>query len=136
MLAKINGVFRLTRDIELKKTEAGVEIGKLGLACSEKYKNKETVLFLDAVCFGKIAEVLAQYAGTKGTQIYLHGKLQTERWQTQTGENRSKNSMAIEGFEFIGNKQSAPDIQKKEPTIARETIPLPDVSIDEDEIPF
>ena len=40
MLAKINGVFRLTRDAELKYTPTGVAIVKLGLACSEKFKDK------------------------------------------------------------------------------------------------
>ena len=80
MLAKITGLFRLTRDLELIKTDAGISIAKLGLVNSEKYKGKETTLFIDAVAFSKPAEILHQYAGKKGNQIYLTGKLHTDPW--------------------------------------------------------
>ena len=108
-LPKINGLFRLTRDCEM--VQAGeTSIAKLGLAASEKYKDKETKLFIDAVAFGKIGEIIGQYAGSKGTQIYLNGKIQLDQWQDKTsGENRSKTSMVIEGFDFVsgqGGQQS------------------------------
>ena len=103
-LPKINGLFRLTRDCEM--VQAGeTTIAKLGLAASEKYKDKETKLFIDAVAFGKIGEIIGQYAGSKGTQIYLNGKIQLDQWQDKTsGENRSKTSMVIEGFDFVSGQ--------------------------------
>jgi single-strand DNA-binding protein len=104
MLAKTQGVFRLTRDLELRYTTTGSPIAKLGLACSEKRNEKETQLFIDAVAFGRAAEVLNQYAGQKGTPIYITGKLQTESWVGQDGKNRSKISLVIEDFEFIKPK--------------------------------
>jgi single-strand DNA-binding protein len=106
-LAKINGLFRLTRDIEVQYTASGSAVGKLGLACSEKYKDKETQLFLDATVFGKVAEIIAQYAGTKGTQIYLSGKLQTDSWDDKnTGQKRYKTTMIVEGFDFVSNSKT------------------------------
>lgn len=118
MLAKVNGLFRLTRDGELKYSQSGSPILKLGIACSEKYKDKETQLFLDATVFGKPAEIINQYAGTKGTQIYLSGKLQTEQWQDQQGQKKSKVSMTVEGFDFVsnggGNNQQAPQPQQEQ----------------------
>lgn len=107
-LAKANGLFRLSRDMELVYTQSGTCVGKLGLVASEKYKDKETTLFLDATAFGKTAEILNQYAGTKGTQIFLSGKLQTDQWQDQQGNNRSKVTMVIESFDFVSgqNKQN------------------------------
>lgn len=106
MLAKIQGVFRLTRDLELKYIGDGTPIAKLGLACSEKYKDKETQLFLDASVFGKVAELLNQYASTKGTQIFLSGKLKTEQWE-KDGQRQSKVTMMIEDFQFLGSKQDS-----------------------------
>lgn len=103
MLAKISGLFRLTRDVEIVQTQSGMSIAKFGLACSEKYKDKETQLFLDAAAFGKAGEIIAQYAGSKGTQIMLSGKLQTESWE-KDGQKRSKVSMTIEDFDFVSNK--------------------------------
>lgn len=106
-LAKINGLFRLTRDIEVQYTAGGTAVGKLGLASSEKYKEKETQLFLDATAFGKVSEIIAQYAGTKGTQIYLSGKLQTESWDDKnTGQKRHKTVMIIEGFDFVSGQNN------------------------------
>jgi single-strand DNA-binding protein len=110
-LPKINGLYRLTRDAEAKYSASGNAVVNLGLASSEKYKDKETQCFIDAVAFGKVGEIIAQYAGTKGTQIYLSGKLQTEQWQDKnTGANRYKHVMVIEGFDFVsgqGNQQPA-----------------------------
>ena len=103
MLAKIAGVFRLTRDLELKVLQDGTPVAKLGLACSEKFKEKETQLFLEASIFGKAAEVLNTYAGSKGTQIFLTGKLKTEQWE-KDGQKHSKVVMMIEDFQFIGSK--------------------------------
>lgn len=107
MLAKINGLFRLTRDAELIMSQSGTAILKLGLACSEKRGDNESQLFLDATAFGKPAEIINQYAGTKGTQMFLSGKLQTESWQDKQGNNRSKTTMIIEAFEFVGGKKEA-----------------------------
>jgi len=106
MLAKITGLFRLTRDLELRYGTSGNAIAKLGLVCSEKFKDKETTLFLDAVAFSKSAEILNQYAGSKGTQLFLSGKLQTETWD-KDGVKQYKNSMVIESFEFVGKKSDS-----------------------------
>ena len=122
-LAKINGLFRLTRDAELINTQSGSVIAKFGLACSEKYKDKETQLFLDAVAFGKTGEIISQYAGSKGSQIYLSGKLQTETWQDNaTGQNRSKVSMTIESFDFVSNGNK-PQQQYTPPPTTYENVP-------------
>ena len=111
MLCKCQGVFRLTRDLELKYLSDGTAVAKLGLACSEKYKERETQLFLEASVFGKAAELLNQFAGAKGTQIFLAGKLKTEQWEAN-GQRHSKTVMVIEDFQFIDSK---PKQEKQEP---------------------
>lgn len=141
-LAKVTGVFRLTRDAELIYTASGTAALKMGLACSEKYADKETQLFLDAVAFGKMGEVLNTYAGTKGTQIFLNGKLQTESWE-KDGKRNYKTSMIVEGFDFISNKPQQqsqnyrPPQQQKKPQHNNYQAPqTPEINIPEDELPF
>jgi len=155
MLAKVNGLFRLTRDCELKYTNDSKAIAKLGLACSEKYGDKETTLFIDATAFSKTAEILNQYAGYKGCQIFLTGKLQTESWQSQDGSNRSKVSMIIDGFDFVSNKDSSHTQQNQQMQNNRQyqqnvqqgndmmnnrngvdSCNIPEIDINTDEIPF
>jgi len=121
MLAKIQGVFRLTRDLELRYLQDGTPVAKLGLACSEKYKEKETTLFLEASVFGKISEILNQYAGSKGAQIFLTGKLKTEQWE-KDGQKHSKIVMMIEDFQFVEKRDAQPQ-QNQAPTYHHEQIP-------------
>jgi len=144
-LAKISGLFRLTRDSELKYSQSGSAILKLGLACSEKFGEKETQLFIDATAFGKPAEIINQYAGEKGTQIFLTGKLQTESWEKE-GVKQYKTSMIVESFDFVskpkGEQQEQKPYTPPTPTYEKpvaKPMPennLPEIDIDEDEIPF
>ncbi len=138
MLAKTQGLFRLIRDAELAYTQSGTAILKIGLACSEKYKDKETQLFLDATVFGKPAEIINQYAGAKGTQIFLSGKLQTETWE-KDGKKNYKTVMIVEDFDFVSNKQSNEQRGMNAPVVHERKMPennLPEIDINEDSIPF
>lgn len=134
-LARVSGMFRLTRDAELKYGQSGNAILKLGLACSEKFGDKETQLFIDATAFGKQAEIISTYAGAKGTQIFINGKLQTESWE-KDGQRKSKTTMIIEGFDFVSNKG---DAQHKAPEVVyekKEMPQVPEIDIDLEPIPF
>jgi single-strand DNA-binding protein len=149
-LPKLNGLYRLTKDAELKYSASGSAILKLNLAASEKFGDKETQLFIDATAFGKPAEIISQYAGQKGTQIFISGKLQTETWD-KDGVKQYKTSMIVEGFDFVSKPKDgggneaytppAPTYQKhtdyRQP--AAQSMPtntLPEIDIDEAEIPF
>jgi len=163
MLAKTSGLFRLTRDSELKYTQNGTALLKLGLVCSEKYKGKETTLFIDGTIFGKPAEIINQYAGSKGTQIMLSGKLQTEQWVDKDNQKKSKISMVIEGFDFVSNRSNNDNQQPQQQQVyqppqthyqnaqgqtqtqqqyqqqQQNVIPadiIPPIEIEDDEIPF
>jgi len=114
-LPKLNGLFRLTRDAEIIHTQSGSTITKLGLASSEKYKDKETQLFIDAVAFGKTGEIISQYAGNKGTQIFLSGKIQTESWE-KDGKKNYKTSFTIESFDFVSGQSQQPQ-QRQAPQV-------------------
>lgn len=138
MLPKINGLFRLTRDAELTYTPSGMAVLKMGLAASEKYKDKESTCFIDATCFGKVAEILNQYAGTKGTQIYLTGKLELQQWDDRnTGERRSRHALVVDGFDFVsgqGNQQPQQQHQQQAPMQQAPAYQPND--FDDDDIPF
>ena len=147
-LCKAIGMFRLTRDAELKYAQSGSAILKMGRACSEKFGDKETQLFIDATVFGKQAEIISQYAGEKGTQIFLSGKLQTESWEKE-GVKQYKTSMIVESFDFVskpkGDSERKPytppsptyekhtDYRTPEP-VAMPVNTLPDIDVDS--IPF
>lgn len=104
MLPKIQAVFRLTREPEFKISGQGTPVCKVGLACSEKYGDKETQLFIDGTAFKKTAEMLNQVQ--KGHRINVVGKINTESWENN-GQKHSKTVMVIESFEFIEKRDNS-----------------------------
>lgn len=107
MLSKVTGVWRLTRDVELKYLQSGVAVATLGLANSEKFtsngEKKENTCFIDASVFGKLAEVANQYL-RKGSQVYIVADLSFEQWTDANSQKRSKHKLKIDSFEMLGSK--------------------------------
>lgn len=102
---------RLTRDPELRVTANGSNICKFGLAVSRTYaaadgERKEETTFVDVDCFGRQAETIAKYCA-KGRQLMVEGRLRLDQWESQTGEKRSKLTVVLEGFQFVGGRDDA-----------------------------
>lgn len=136
----------LTRDPELRTTPSGVNICKFSIACNRSYKaqdgsTKEEVTFVEVDAFGRQAELISRSL-TKGSPLFLEGRLKLDQWDSNTGEKRSKLSVILENFQFINSKRSAdessgssyyaPPERAQASTAARVTVPD---DIDED-VPF
>ena len=97
-------VGRLTRDPETKYTGDGVAIANFGLAVPRPYKNaageKETD-FLNCVAFRQTAEFVSQYL-TKGRQIALRGSVQSRKYTTAEGQNRTVIEVVADQVESVG----------------------------------
>jgi len=107
MFNKIILVGNLTRDIELRYSQAGVGIAKTAIATSRKFtsngEKKEEVCFVDITFFGKSAEVANQYL-RKGSKILVEGRLNFEQWTDQNGGKRSKHSVIVESMQMLDSK--------------------------------
>lgn len=107
-MSSINRVFlmgNLTRNPELRKTPSGVSVSDLGLAVSEKYRNKagevvESVCFADIVVWGRQAETCGQYL-QKGAPVMVEGRLQLDQWQNDKGEKRSRMRVRADRVQFL-----------------------------------
>lgn len=100
----------LTRDPELKFTQNGSALCKLGLAVNRKYKSGEEwvdeVCFVDITVWGKQAENCAEYLA-KGRSALIEGRLQFSSWETDDGQKRSKLDVVANSVQFLGSKQDA-----------------------------
>ncbi len=131
----------LTRDIEIRYTQGGSAIGNTAIATTRKFKGadgskKEEVLFVDITFFGRSAEIANQFL-RKGSKILVDGRLKLDQWTTQDGNKRSKHSVVVENMTMLGNKEDG-QAQQPAPTTYRQpasAVP-PEVSVDEDSIPF
>lgn len=97
----------LTRDPQLRYLPSQMAVCDFGLAVNRKFKTaqgeeREEVTFVDCTAFGKQAEVINQYC-QKGKGLFIDGRLKFDTWEDkQGGGKRSKLSVVIENFQFIG----------------------------------
>ena len=107
MYNKVVLVGNLTRDIELRYSQAGLAIAKTAIATSRKFtsngEKKEEVMFIDLTFFGRSGEVANQYL-RKGSKILVEGRIQFDQWVDQNGGKRSKHSIAVETMQMLDSK--------------------------------
>ncbi|MCH2575755.1 single-stranded DNA-binding protein, partial [Candidatus Poribacteria bacterium] len=60
--------------------------------------------FVDIDAWGRQGEVVNEYF-SKGKPILVEGKLRFRQWDTDTGERRSKHSVTLDRFSFVGSRQ-------------------------------
>jgi single-strand DNA-binding protein len=115
---KVILVGNLTRDVEMRYTQGGLAIGKMGMAVNRRYKQgeeqKESTCFVDLTAFGKQAEVLSQYV-SKGSPLFVEGRLEYSTWEAKEGGGkRNKLEVIIENFQFLGGRSGGRGGQEEE----------------------
>ena len=102
----------LTRAPALRSLPSGTTVVNFGLAVSERWKDKTTgeqreeVCFVDIDAFGRQGEVVNEYF-SKGKPILVEGRLRFRQWETDSGEKRSKLSVTLDRFSFVGSRQDS-----------------------------
>ncbi len=94
----------ITRDIELHYTPSGKAVATLSVAVNEKHGDKETVLFMDCICWEKTAENCAKYL-KKGSKVLVEGCLRSRTWDDkETGQKRTKMEITAHQVVFLDSK--------------------------------
>ena len=97
----------LTRDPELRSTPNGASVCSFSVAVNRVYRDasgeqKEDVSFIDCSAWGKLAEMISQYA-KKGSGVLVSGRLDQRSWEDKnTGQKRSHVEIVVEDFNFTG----------------------------------
>ena len=93
MINKVILVGNLGKDPEVRHFEGNSAVASFSVATSESWTDKSTGQKQEKTewhrvsLFGKIAEIAGQYLD-KGSKVYVEGKLQTRKWQDQSGQDR------------------------------------------------
>jgi single-strand DNA-binding protein len=89
----------------------------MAFAVNSKIKDKNEVLFIDCVMFGKRAEVLGKYL-SKGSPLLIDGRLNQNSWD-DSGKTRYNYSVVIDTFTFLpkggGKSNQQSDTPKEKP---------------------
>ena len=103
---KVILVGTLGRDAELRYTPGGAAVATLNLATTEVWNDKggprqEKTEWHRIVLWGKQAESLQEYL-TKGTQIYVEGRLQTRQWDDKDGNKKYTTEIKADRITLLG----------------------------------
>lgn len=136
---EVFGIVRLVKDVELKQTNSGITVCNFSVAAERDYHakgEKPDVDFIDCQAWRNTAEFIAKWFH-KGDPVFLRGELQTEKWTTDDGQNRTKTYISVEKARFIPSRKQ--DNAQGEQAVAAPSEPVPNVpagTVSEDELPF
>lgn len=122
------------KDPESKFMPNGNAVVNFSLATSESWKDKsgqqqESVEWHRCVCFGKLAEIIAQYV-KKGSKLYLEGSLKTRSWE-KDGVKQYATEIVVNEMQLLDSKPQ----ESSQPSQGRAAQSAPVADFDDD-IPF
>ncbi|MBU2834457.1 single-stranded DNA-binding protein, partial [Acidithiobacillus thiooxidans] len=101
---------RLGQDVELRYTPNGTAVAQLSVATSEKYKDRdgnpqERTEWHRVQLWNKQAEVAGEYL-RKGSEVYIEGRLQTEKWKDKDGIDRYTTKIVGDRMTLVGGRRT------------------------------
>lgn len=103
-LNKVMLIGNLGRDPEVRTFQNGGKICNLRIACSETWKDRNTQERKERTEWVSVAihteglvKVAEQYL-RKGSKVYIEGKLETRKWQDQSGSDRYSTEVVLRAF--------------------------------------
>ena len=108
MAGSVNKVIilgNLGADPEIRTFGNGGKVANLRIATSERWRDKntgenreKTEWHTVAIFSEGLVRVVEQYL-KKGSSVYIEGKLQTRKWQDQSGNDRYSTEVVLQGFD-------------------------------------
>lgn len=110
---KVILVGNLGNDPEVRYMPNGNAVANLSLATSESWKDQqgqpqERTEWHRLTMYRRLAEIAGEYL-RKGSQIYVEGKLQTRKWQDQSGNDRYTTEIIVDNMQMLGGRNQQND---------------------------
>lgn len=109
MLNKVMLIGNLGADPEVRYMPSGGAVTNIRLATTLRWKDKQTGERRDStewhrvVFFNRLAEVAGEYL-RKGSQVYIEGRIRTQKWQDQSGQDRYTTEIVAEEMQMLGSR--------------------------------
>lgn len=109
MLNKVTLIGNLGTDPEVRYMPTGGAVANISLATTFRWKDKQSGEKKEAtewhrvIFFNRLAEIAGEFL-KKGSQIYVEGRLQTRKWQTQDGQDRYTTEIIATELHMLGSR--------------------------------
>ena len=152
MINNVVLIGRLTKDIELRKTQSGLSVASFTIACDrrlsqeQKNNNEQSADFINCVAWRGSADFLGSYAH-KGDTVGVEGKIQTRSYD-RDGQRVYVTEVLANSVNLLHSKQIVQSQEQAsyEPQPTQEPKPqpqqmsdfdyLPNVEVSSDDLPF
>ncbi|MDN4165670.1 single-stranded DNA-binding protein [Cytophagales bacterium LB-30] len=105
---KVILVGNLGKDPEVRHLENGAVVANVTLATTESYKDKtgnrvDITEWHDLEMWDGLAKIAEQYL-SKGKTIYVEGRIKSDTWQDEQGNNRKRTKIRVQNMTMIGGR--------------------------------
>ena len=121
---------RITKDLELRSTEAGKKFLGFSIAVNEMVKEEQITDFFNCNAWEHNAEFISKYFG-KGRMILIEGKLKTNKYTNAEGKELTNTYILVQHAEFMDAKKEATEEVKEE-----EFTQPDEIVFEDDDLPF
>ena len=145
---KVILVGNVGKDPEVKLLPSGLPVANLGLATSERFKDKtgewqDRTEWHNLTAYQRTAEIIRDYV-KKGAKLYVEGRIQTRSWDDQaTGQKKYRTEILVNELSLLDSKGGGSEgsSYSKSNTTSYATNPTSqpdyaDTGITDDDIPF
>ncbi len=107
-LNKVQIIGNLGADPEMRFTASGQAVATFNVAVNRRYQTRdgerrEETEWVRCVAWARLAETTSQYL-TKGSQVYLEGRLQTRQWEDREGQRRYTTEVVASDVQFLDRR--------------------------------
>lgn len=144
----------LGKDAETRYTPSGTSVTNFSIATTRRVKDGQTGDWRDETDWHDVVlwrgENVSQYL-TKGTQVYVEGRLQTRSWEGQDGQKRYRTEVVCDGGQGLmllsggagGGSRRSDDFSQEPRSQDRPSsggggggAPAGDMGVTDDDVPF
>ena len=108
MLNRVMIIGNLGSDPEVRHAQSGDTVTTFRVATTEQWKDKSGQLqsqteWHSCVAWRRLGEICGEYL-SKGSKVYVEGKLQTRKWQDQNGNDRYSTEIILREMKILSPK--------------------------------
>ena len=109
MINRVVLVGRLTKDVELRKTNSNISVCSFTLACNRRFQSQQggqSADFINCIAWRQSADFLAKYA-SKGSIVGVEGRITTRSYDNQSGQKVYVTEVTCDSVQLIGGSRSS-----------------------------
>lgn len=110
MINRVVLVGRLTKDVDLKKTQSDTSVASFTVACNRRFsgqnQGQQQADFISCVAWRQTADFLHQYA-KKGSLVGVEGRIQTRSYDDASGKRVYVTEVVCDSCQLLESKQSS-----------------------------